>query len=232
MRLLQHQAVRHAHSNARCREILAPVELQEVLKLCTGNVAMMPAPASSNRTLPVNDSPHKPARLPVLQELLGHCLELYQENRQQIAGLEEHLKEYGYDAQHSLASPADPLADVPAGGALLFFKLCCRQGCAALLARGLISHAARCPACTAGVRHAMCSTARAGVSHTVCCNACKDSGLKQKEQQIATTSSAVLGGRSHRGAAVCGTARITYSASCIPSRAACRATPGSCRPVH
>ena len=52
----------------------------------------------------------------MLQELLGHCLELYQENRQQIAGLEEHLKEYGYDAQHSLASPADPLADVPAGG--------------------------------------------------------------------------------------------------------------------
>lgn len=102
------------------------VVLQAALRLCTGHMAVVPAPASSDRTLPVNDCMQKPARLPVLQELLGHCLELYQENRQQIAGLEGHLKEYGYDAQHNLASPADPLAALPAGGTMLGFKLCCR----------------------------------------------------------------------------------------------------------
>ena len=136
----------------------------------------------------------------MLQELLGHCLELYQENRQQIARLEGHLEEYGYDAHHNLASPADPLADVPAGVAMLC-KLCCRQVRAALLAGAVFSHAVHSTACRQVVAMLYAALhARTGVGsyRVLHCMQREWPQAELRKQQIGTTSSSVLlVGRSH-----------------------------------
>ncbi len=49
------------------------------------------------------------------QELLGHCLALYQSNRSAIAQLEAHLGQYGYTPPPGLVrEPGDPLAGAAA----------------------------------------------------------------------------------------------------------------------
>lgn len=48
-----------------------------------------------------------------LQELLGHCLALYQANRQLACKLEDHLEQYGYTKPSSREEePEDPCSSV------------------------------------------------------------------------------------------------------------------------
>ena len=49
----------------------------------------------------------------LLQELLGHCLQLFQENQVRISQLESYLEQYGYQPQ---AVPVNPLLHPKAAG--------------------------------------------------------------------------------------------------------------------
>ena len=44
-----------------------------------------------------------------LQEICGHCLQLFQENQARISHLESYLEQYGYHAQAGSSMPLDPL---------------------------------------------------------------------------------------------------------------------------
>lgn len=60
--------------------------------------------------------PH--AHPPPCQELLGHCLALYQDNRSSIQRLEAHLGQYGYTAPPGLqVEPENPVAAAAAAAA-------------------------------------------------------------------------------------------------------------------
>lgn len=52
------------------------------------------------------------------QDLLGHCLELFQENQARINALEAHLIQYGYKPQPGFTAVLDPLQLVDAVGKL------------------------------------------------------------------------------------------------------------------
>lgn len=50
-----------------------------------------------------------------LEELLGHCHEVYQSNRQGITALERHLQQYGYSADPAPeVEPTDPFMSASA----------------------------------------------------------------------------------------------------------------------
>lgn len=49
-----------------------------------------------------------------MQELLGHCMSVYQSNHAAVQQLETHLKQYGYQSQGQLLAPEDPMLLVKA----------------------------------------------------------------------------------------------------------------------
>lgn len=58
----------------------------------------------------------KVAAMMLLQELVGHCMQLFQENQARICSLENYLQQYGYRPQHGLSIPANPLELSPLSG--------------------------------------------------------------------------------------------------------------------
>lgn len=58
-----------------------------------------------------------------MQELVGHCLQLLQENHTRISSLEEYLQQYGYKPPDNLSVPVDPLELVMPSGKITSFLL-------------------------------------------------------------------------------------------------------------
>ena len=59
----------------------------------------------------------------LMQELVGHCLQLLQENHTRISSLEEYLQQYGYKPPDNLSVPVNPLELVMASGKITSFLL-------------------------------------------------------------------------------------------------------------
>ena len=59
----------------------------------------------------------------LMQELVGHCLQLLQENHTRISSLEEYLQQYGYKPPDNLSVPVDPLELVMPSGKITSFLL-------------------------------------------------------------------------------------------------------------
>ena len=57
------------------------------------------------------------------QELVGHCLQLLQENHTRISSLEEYLQQYGYKPPDNLSVPVNPLELVLPSGKITSFLL-------------------------------------------------------------------------------------------------------------
>ena len=60
-----------------------------------------------------------------MQELVGHCLQLFQENQARIQSLEEYLQQYGYKSPHHLSTSVNPLELVQSHGKLVLPAICC-----------------------------------------------------------------------------------------------------------
>ena len=54
--------------------------------------------------------------IPGLQEVCGHCLQLFQENQARISHLESYLQQYGYQPQAGFSIPLNPLELVKTAG--------------------------------------------------------------------------------------------------------------------
>ena len=54
--------------------------------------------------------------MPFLQEICGHCLQLFQENQARISHLESYLQQYGYQPQAGVSIPSNPLEAVISAG--------------------------------------------------------------------------------------------------------------------
>ena len=59
----------------------------------------------------------------LMQELVGHCLQLLQENHTRISSLEEYLQQYGYKPPDNLSVPVNPLELVMPSGKITPFLL-------------------------------------------------------------------------------------------------------------
>jgi len=57
------------------------------------------------------------------QELVGHCLQLLQENHTRISSLEEYLQQYGYKPPDNLRESVNPLKLVMPSGKITSFLL-------------------------------------------------------------------------------------------------------------
>lgn len=58
------------------------------------------------------------------QELVGHCLQLFQENQERISHLEDYLQQYGYQPQPKSNMPINPLELLEAAGNWDLAELC------------------------------------------------------------------------------------------------------------
>ena len=58
-----------------------------------------------------------------LQELLGHCTQVYQSNRQGFQELQGHLMQYGYHGPATARQPADPV-NLAASGVSVCARTC------------------------------------------------------------------------------------------------------------
>ena len=54
--------------------------------------------------------------MPFLQEICGHCLQLFQENQARISHLESYLQQYGYQPQAGFSIPLNPFEPVKSAG--------------------------------------------------------------------------------------------------------------------
>ena len=54
-----------------------------------------------------------------MQELVGHCLQLFQDNQTRIQNLENYLQQYGYRAQEGQVT-AESLLELPGGSSKLY----------------------------------------------------------------------------------------------------------------
>ncbi len=58
-----------------------------------------------------------------MQELVGHCLQLLQENHSRISSLENYLQQYGYKPPDNLSAPVNSLELVMPSGKITSFLL-------------------------------------------------------------------------------------------------------------
>ena len=99
------------------------------------------------------------------QELLGHCVELFQSNREGVTALVAHLERYGYQAPPGARrEPEDPCASASAPASTYGLdELCLDEGkgegrAAGGLGMGRLAAVAR--RCTRGVHWAACCAAQ------------------------------------------------------------------------